>query len=318
MTLKQLEIFLALAKNPHLSNVAKEKGLTQSAVSMAIKSLEEKLEEKLFDRINKKLVLNEKGRMFYKKTAPLVNGLNAVGESFKKKKLMGELKVGVSSSLASYIMPRILYRFTEKYKGVKVKLKTGNTREVGNWIESGKVDIGFVEGEYESDDIIKDVFGIDELFVVTGDKELAAKEECTMDELYAKRWVLREKGSGTREVFLSHLGKNAKKIKIFMELDHTEAVKSVLSHENAISCLSHYSIEQELKTKQLFTLKIKDHRFTRLFYTLLHHHKYKSLLLQTFIDYARTHQSDEYCLIDTRPSTPPKKAPRRKTRRATA
>lgn len=307
MTLKQLEIFLALAQNPHLSNVAKEKGLTQSAVSMAIKSLEENLEEKLFDRINKKLVLNEKGRIFFKKTAPLVKSLNAVGNSFKKNKLIGELTVGVSSSLAAYIMPRVIYEFTEKYKGVKIKLKTGNTREVGTWLEEGLVDLGFVEGEYESADLIKEVFGIDELFVVTGDEKLAQKDEYTMEELFDKRWVLREKGSGTREVFLSHLGKDANKINIFMELDHTEAVKSVLSNADALSCLSQFTIEQELKTKQLFTLKIKGYQFRRMFYTLHHNHKYKSLLLETFIDYANINQSDDYCLIDCNPMMRQKK-----------
>ncbi len=308
MTLKQLEIFLALAQNPHLSNVAKEKGLTQSAVSMAIKSLEENLEEKLFDRINKKLVLNEKGRLFFKKTAPLVNSLNAVGNSFKKNKLIGELTVGVSSSLAAYIMPRIIFKFTEQFKGVKIKLKTGNTREVGTWLEEGGVDLGFVEGEYESADLIKEVFGIDELFVVTGDEKLAEKEEYTMDELYEKRWVLREKGSGTREVFLNHLGKDANKINMFMELDHTEAVKSVLFNKDALSCLSQFTIEQELKTRQLFTLKIKGYQFRRMFYTLLHNHKYKSLLLETFIGYANINQSDDYCLIDCNPTSLHKKS----------
>lgn len=288
MTLKQLEIFLALATNPHLSNVAKEIGLTQSAVSMAIKSLEDTLEEKLFDRIHKKLLLNEKGRLFYKNIAPLVRGLNEVGKTFKENKLTGELRVGVSSSLAAYSLPRIMFKFLEEYKGVEIHMETGNTNEVVNWIEEGHVDLGFVEGEFESDDLIKEVFGIDELFVVSGDKDLAAKEEYTIEEVFDKRWIMREKGSGTREIFLSHLGDNAKNIKVYMEFDHTESVKSVLTNKDTLSCLSQFSVVKELENKQLFRITIKGYHFKRMFYTVRHKHKHESLLLKTFIDFSQT------------------------------
>jgi DNA-binding transcriptional LysR family regulator len=159
LTLRQLEIFLELARNPHLGKVAEYIGLTQSAVSMAIKSLEEVLDKKLFDRINKKLILNEYGRMFFKKVEPLVNQLSETENLFRNDHYFGELKLGVSSSIANYLIPQIIWGFKEKYKSVTINMATGNTQEVVGLIENGQVDMGFVEGEFNSVDVIKEVLG---------------------------------------------------------------------------------------------------------------------------------------------------------------
>ena len=221
ITLRQMEIFLYLAKNPHLGKVAESIDLTQSAVSMAIKSLEGSLNKKLFDRINKKLVLNEYGRLFFKKIDPLLKELNDSEDLFRNESYYGEIKIGVSSSIANYILPQIVYSFQEKFKGVTIRMETGNTQEVGLLIENSRVDIGFVEGEFNSVDIVKEVLGDDEMYVVTGDKDLNQDEEYDIEDLLDKNWILREKGSGTREIFLRHLGNYTSRLNIFMELDHT-------------------------------------------------------------------------------------------------
>ncbi len=293
ITLRQMEIFLELAQNPHLGKVAESISLTQSAVSMAIKSLEETLETKLFDRLNKKLILNEYGRLFYKKIEPLVKELSESENLFRDETYHGELKVGVSSSIANYIIPQIIYNFQEKYKAVAIKMETGNTQEVGILIENGKVDMGFVEGEFNSVDVVKEVLGEDELYVVAGDKNLGRDEEYEIHKLLNTKWILREKGSGTREIFLSHLGDYTKQLNIFMELDHTGGVKSVLSNKNALSCLSQYSVQKELKMGTLHRIHIKDFRFTRSFYTIWHRNKILSPMLNEFIAYAKHHKSQK-------------------------
>ncbi|MCG8639923.1 MAG: LysR family transcriptional regulator [Desulfobacterales bacterium] len=282
MTLRELELFIDLVKNPHLSQVARENRLTQSAVSMAIKSLENALEKKLFDRINKKLVLNENGRFFYRMVEPHVFGLRESEIIFKDQDLRGDIKVAASSSLANYILPQIFYDFMEQYDGVRIQTVTGNTREVARLIETAQVDIGFVEGEYTSPHIQREVLGIDKLYVITGDKELVRHREYDFDELLLKRWILREKGSGTRETFLSHLGKSKKRLAAFREMNHTEAIKSVLHNTGAISCLSRVSVRTELAASQLFRLKIKGFDFTRSFYTIWHKDKHFSSVMQEF------------------------------------
>lgn len=291
ITLRQLEIFLELARNPHLGRVAESIGLTQSAVSMAIKSLEDVLDKKLFDRINKKLILNEYGRLFYKKVNPIVKELGEIENLFRDEFYYGEIKIGVSSSIANYLIPQIIFGFKEKYKGVTITMETGNTQEVVNLIEAGQVDMGFVEGEFNSIDVIKEALGDDELFIVTGDKEMVAKQkEYEIEELLDKKWILREKGSGTREVFLNYLGEYTKRINVFMELDHAGGVKSILHNNDTLACLSQYCVRKELVSGLLHRLAIKDMRFTRSFYTVWHRNKILSPILLEFIEMAKQYK----------------------------
>lgn len=294
MTLRQLELFLALVKTPHLSQVAEENGLTQSAVSMAIKALEETLGKPLFDRINKRLVLNENGRFFYRMVDPLVFGLRESEAMFRDQDLVGDIRIGASSSIANYILPQIIYEFVEQYEGVNLEKITGNTIEIGKLIENGEVDIGFVEGDYNSKEIEREVLGLDELYVVTGDEGLVRDEPYRMDELLSKRWIFREEGSGTRDVFLYHMEKRKTRFKPFLEVGHTEAVKSVLQNKGTVSCLSRISVMNELNAGQLFRLKIQDFKFTRSFYTIWHKNKYFSSVLQEFIHFTKEHYKEVY------------------------
>lgn len=294
MTLRQLELFLALAKTPHLSQVAQANGLTQSGVSMAIKALEETLGKQLFDRINKRLILNENGRFFFRMVEPLVLGLRESETLFRAQDLMGDIRVGASSSIANYILPQIIYEFVEEFEGVNLEKITGNTIEIGKLIENGEIDIGFVEGEYTNPEIEREILGFDELFVVTGDKSLVREEYYGMDELLHKRWIFREEGSGTREVFLNHMTKYKKQFKPYLEVGHTEAVKSVLSNPGTVACLSRISVMDELKAGRLFRLKIKDFKFTRSFYTIWHKNKFFSSVLQEFIHFTKEHYTSVY------------------------
>ena len=141
ITLRQMEIFLEVANIGHLTKVAERMGLSQSAVSMSIKELENIIGYKLFDRINKKLVLNEKGRAFAEAIAPLVSKLNDIEEEFKNDENNGELLIGVSTTIADYLIPPIICQYMNSFPQVRVNLKVGNTRKIVDMIESGQVDL---------------------------------------------------------------------------------------------------------------------------------------------------------------------------------
>ncbi len=254
-----MEIFLEVAHMGHLTKVAEKMGLSQSAVSMSIKELENIIGYKLFDRINKKLALNEKGRAFAEAIAPLVSKLNDIEEEFKNDENNGELLIGVSTTIADYLIPPIICDYMKSYPQVKVNLKIGNTREIADLIESGAVDLGFVEGNVDSTSIKQEIVGPDELIVVTGDRELAEKQESYyIDKLLDKRWILREEGSGTREVFLTHLGDLAAQINLFLELRHPESIKNMLiQSKKCLTCLPRISVMKELERGELYELKIK-------------------------------------------------------------
>ncbi|WP_457596668.1 LysR substrate-binding domain-containing protein [Hydrogenimonas sp.] len=289
ITLRQMEIFLEVAQVGHLTKVAEKMGLSQSAVSMSIKELENIIGYKLFDRINKKLALNEKGRAFADAIAPLVSKLADIEEEFRSDENNGELLVGVSTTIADYLIPPIICDYMKSYPRVKVNLKIGNTREIVRLIETGAVDLGFVEGNVESTAIKQEVVGLDELVVVTGDRELAAKEDgYYIDKLLGKQWILREEGSGTREVFLTHLGDLASQVNLFLELRHPESIKNMLIQSSkCLSCLPRISVMKELDRGELFEVKIKKLKFERQFLLIYHKDKFKTSLLNKFIYFTR-------------------------------
>ena len=135
LTLRQLEIFLNVVKEGHLTNVAKGMGLSQSAISMAIKELEKILGNPLFDRINKKLVLNEMGRAFEKEISPILKKINDIEYEFKNTVNKGMVRVGASTTIVDYLMPPIICSYMNNYPDVKVALKEGNTKSIVNHVK---------------------------------------------------------------------------------------------------------------------------------------------------------------------------------------
>lgn len=280
-----MEIFLNVVASGHLTNVAKEMKLSQSAISMSIKELENILGRPVFDRINKKLVLNEVGRAFYKEIDPIFKKLSDIEYEFKNSENKGMIRVGASTTIVDYLMPAIICSYMSSYPDVKITLKEGNTKEIAEMIKEGSIDIGFVEGFISGSDIVKEKIGIDELVVVTADKELCKR--CTIDEISQKRWVLREEGSGTREVFLGYIKERVDDLNIFLELGHTESIKSILMNRECLTCISKISVADEIEEGKLFRVPVEDFECKRDFLMIYHKDKYHSALFEKFVFFSR-------------------------------
>lgn len=285
ITLRQMEIFLNVVMHGHLTNVAKEMRLSQSAVSMSIKELETILGRPVFDRINKKLVLNEVGRAFYKEIDPLFKKLADIEYEFKNSENKGMIRVGASTTIVDYLMPTIICSYMSAYPDVKITLKEGNTKEIAEMIKEGSIDIGFVEGFVSGTEIIKEKIGVDELVIVTAQKSLF--KPSNIEELASKRWILREEGSGTREVFLEYIKEKIDNLHIFLELGHTESIKSILMNGECVTCISKIAVEDELKEEKLFKIPVKDFDCKRDFLMIYHKDKYHSALFEKFVYFSR-------------------------------
>ena len=286
LTLRQMEIFLNVVKQGHLTNVAKGMGLSQSAISMSIKELENILGNPLFDRINKKLILNEMGRSFQKEIAPIVKKLNDIEYEFKNTINKGIVRVGASTTIVDYLMPPIICSYMNNYPDVKIGLKEGNTKQIVELIKNGEIDVGFIEGIVNDSEIIKEVIGVDELVVVTTDNTLT--QELSIDTLQDRKWVLREEGSGTREVFLDYIKDKVDHINIFLELGHTESIKSLLMNHNCLTCISKIAVRKDIINNKLLHVSIKDFECKRNFFMIYHKDKYQSELFKKFIYFTKT------------------------------
>jgi len=285
ITLRQMEIFLNVVKSGHLTNVAKDMKLSQSAISMSIKELENILGRPVFDRINKKLILNEVGRAFHKEIVPVFKKISDIEYEFQNSINKGMIRVGASTTIVDYMMPSIICKYMNNYPDVKISLKEGNSQDIVSLIKEGVIDIGFIEGTVLDSDIISEQIGVDELIVVSADEHL--NKEYFIDSLATRRWVLREEGSGTREVFLDYIKDKTEPLNIFLELGHTESIKSILLNHSCLTCISKIAVKNELKKDTLRQIKIKNFECKRNFLMIYHKDKYHSGLFEKFAYFAR-------------------------------
>lgn len=130
MTLRQLSYFYHLADDPHVHKAAKKLNVSQPAISLAIRNLEEELGEALFSRIGKKLILNERGRYFRDKSIGHYRALRDAGNMFKSDRIVGSLEIAASKTFNTHVMPQILHDFRLQYPSVEIHKQSANTMNI--------------------------------------------------------------------------------------------------------------------------------------------------------------------------------------------
>lgn len=287
MTLKQLEYFYHLCGEPHIINTARKLGVSQPAISLSIKALEEELQEQLFSRIGKKLVLNERGRLFKDQTYQHFVALKDARSMFHWDSLAGKLSIAASKTFNTYLLPGILFDFQLQFPKVNIKKISDNSTHILNGVREGKYDAGFVESCFDDPYLIKEKIGEDELIVVTGDSLLASKKRY-IDSVFDRHWILREAGSGTRDVFLDKLAEIGLKPDIFLELPEFDEIKNILlSNKRTLSCISRLAVHSEMERGELFEVELNNLSFTRELFVVYHKNRFKTLLFGKFIDFVK-------------------------------
>jgi len=285
-TIRQLEIFKEVALTGHVTNSSEALGISQSAISMALQELESNLKTKFFERRNKKLILNENGRMLLEKSSQLLKEFEELENSFLENTVSGKLRIGASQTIGDYIMPQLIYSFMQKYPEAKCELIVANTKDIISQIDAGELDIGFVEGFVYDAKLETKHWMDDELLVVASNKKTFQKDEYRLEEISSFKWILREKGSGTRAIFEEGISDVFSKLNIFLTLGHNEAIKKIVEQSDSLTCLSRLAVQKELDEGKLFEIKIKNFVFKRKLLRLLHKEKYQSKLLKSFMEFA--------------------------------
>jgi DNA-binding transcriptional LysR family regulator len=250
LTLRQLEIFEKIATTGSVTRAGEDLLLTQSAVSMALSQLEQLSVTPLFERSGRRLFLNDSGRHLLKDARDILLAVKRVERQLQGDSglLVGELLVGGSTTIGNYLLPALLGDFARQYPKTRVQLRVGNTQQVAEWLEAGDLDIAFVEGPCHSRGLIAAHWRDDELVVVTGPEHLWARERNVSAEMLALApWIMREKGSGTREIFEDAMDKVGVSYAIALEFGHTEAIKNGVASGLGISCLSRIAVHRELE-----------------------------------------------------------------------
>ncbi|HEN5021045.1 LysR family transcriptional regulator [Klebsiella pneumoniae] len=285
ITLRQLEVFAEVHKSGSTTQASQMLALSQSAVSAALTDLEGQLGVQLFDRVGKRLVVNEHGRLLYPRALALLERALEIEQLFRGDN--GAIRVNASSTIGNYIMPEIIARYRHDFPDLPVELSVGNSLDVINAVADLRVDFGLIEGPCHAADIIAEPWLEDELVVFAAPNSPLLAGEVTLQQLAEAPWILREHGSGTREivdyVLLSHLPA----FHLGMELGNSEAIKHAVRHGLGISCLSRRVIAEQLASGTLAELKVPLPRLTRTLWRIHHRQKHISKALQRFLHYCQ-------------------------------
>ncbi len=261
ITLRQLEIFIAVAETAQVTKASKKLFVTQSAVSMALAELENQLGGSLFDRHGRSLLLNERGRYLLPLSKEILCQVGNVENIMSEKNdtLSGQINVVASTTIGDYILPYLIGAFKRMHPQVHINMLVHHTRYAESLVLEGKVDVGFVEGQVNNPDTVKRLWFEDELVVIAGPTDpLSHKSIFDVESDFTNtRWIMREKGSGTVAIFREKMKDYLDQINVIMEMGHPEAIKKAVESGVGIACLSSLTVCREVENAWLKTLQFE-------------------------------------------------------------
>ena len=249
----RIVVFRAVAEQLSFRKAAEELYLTQPAVSLQIKALEEELGVQVFDRAGAQITLTQAGTILLR-YAKQVNSLFVQVE----REIValtgdhaGQLALGASTTIAQYVLPRLLGEFCKEHPRVHPTLISGNTEHIVDAVEKQKIELGFIEGPVRSRAVKTKPFLEDDLLlIVPAAHEWAELESVPCAEIGSAPLLMRERGSGTRrvvEMALERQGLKHKSLRIMMELDSTEAIKSAVEAGLGVGFVSRWAMAKDLR-----------------------------------------------------------------------
>ncbi|APC92135.1 MULTISPECIES: LysR substrate-binding domain-containing protein [Francisella] len=287
ITLKQLQVFVNTAKSESISAGAEKCFISQAAASMSLSQLENMLETTLFDRVGKRMKLNANGKGLLAKAIKILDEIEEF-ETFSSNNtlLSGKIVIGASTTIANYILPKYVALFRKLHPDTDFEIISGNTKEIINSVESLNCDVGFVEGECNSQIIATTLWSKDNLKIICRAKHpLSDKKNIKIKDLLEYEWATREQGSGTFEIFFNALEDKVSSIKKAITLRSSEAIKQYIAYSDCLACISEVITTQALDATKYSILEATDLDLTRNFYKLLHKKKYHTALTQAFCDF---------------------------------
>tara|TARA_X000000368_G_C22961782_1_gene681333 strand:- start:159 stop:1046 length:888 start_codon:yes stop_codon:yes gene_type:complete len=287
-TLRQIEVFLATADCQNISRAASELAMSQSAASGALKDLEDRYEAKLFDRVGKRLRLNHLGESLRPLAESLLDTANRVDALISDQESVTKLNVGATLTIGNYISVPIVAICKERHPDLQINLHFANTSSIAAQVLNYEIDVGLIEGEYSHPDLTVETWAQDELVIFASpDHPLVNYESLTDEQIINADWILREKGSGTRQTFDRTMQGLLNDIKVNFEFEHTEAIKRAVQSGLGLGCLSPITLKDEFKNSTLIPLKVPQRDMKRNFYFVTHNKKFKTKSLQSWLECCR-------------------------------
>jgi DNA-binding transcriptional LysR family regulator len=259
----RLTVFRAVAAQHSFRRAAEQLYLTQPAVTQQIKALEELIGLPLFDRSGREVALTSAGELLlrYAEESGAVLERAAIELAALKGHLSGTLRIAASTTIAQYILPPLLGAFLRLHPAVRMELDSSNTESVADAIATGRAALGLVEGPPHSSQVRSEIWLADELvLLVPPSHEWASQRSITLQQLAAAPLLMRERGSGTREVIettLDDAGLPARDLRLAMELNSTEAILGCIESGVGVGFVSRSAVQRQLAIGTLAIVQVK-------------------------------------------------------------
>lgn len=284
ITLRQIEIFSAIAHSENVTRAAEHLSISQSAASNALLELERQFDCPLFDRIGKSLRLNSTGRGLLAQAEELLARAADI-EGFLAGGTLGPLAVGATLTIGNYLATLIVAQYLHLHPTSKIQLHVANTHSIVEQLLRFELDIGLIEGEASEADLLLEHWLDDEMVVICSPQHpLANGENASISMLSQQNWIVREQGSGTRALFDRVIGSQLGRLNIRLELEHTEAIKRTVESGLGLACLSRLSLREAFRRGSLVEVPTPQFDLKRRFYFARHRNRYISPATQQFLD----------------------------------
>lgn len=293
MNISRLETFVKLAAVNSFSQVAEELQLTQPAVSIQIKNLEEFFGVQLVERGFEGVTLTPEGQLLLKEAKEIIQRWQSVRQKINKLKelVKGDLRICASTIPAEYILPRLIVDFCHNYPLVKLKMEVKDSKMVIQEILKKRADLGIVGVKPSDEKLFFTPISFDQMVLIVPLEHLLAKRTIvTSKDLIEHRFILREEGSGTRKATsqgLAQIGLKLEDLQIVAQLGSTEAIIAAVEAGLGLSIISSLAVSSARKMHQLKVINIEGFQVIRHFYLIYGQKSQENQLVQKFVESIR-------------------------------
>lgn len=289
MDLNQLRVFYHAAKLRSFSSAAEALFVTRPAISIRIKQLEASYGVRLFERTGKRVELTNAGEVLFAYAEKVFNLLKEADSHIEDMKEMtsGTLKMCTGLTVGTYYLPPLINAFQKKYPNIEIQMKVKNKKGVLEDILSFTDDLGFLGNMEPNEKIVVTQLWEDELIlIVSRSHKLAKFDTISPSRLNDQTFIMREKGSGTRELIEEKLRANKISVKIALELGSDEAIKRAVEVGIGMSIVPRRVVKNELRRDLVRAVRLLNELITMQYCMIHHRDKYISNIIRAFIDVA--------------------------------
>lgn len=290
ITLRQMQVFLAVAQTENLSAAALTLGMSKSAVSQALSDLEEKLGVTLFERMRGRLLLSAEGRHLKPAADELMERSGDIETLFSSKKKCGQLRLSVTLTIGSFLLADLLRDFHSR-TGWIPEVTIANTTEVAESLSNFTTDVSIIEGPVYNPDLITEHWMDDEMVVVAPRSHRFVGRQVSWEELAKERWILREQGSSTRVYFDTRLADELPHHNIIASVNSFETIVGMVVNGMGLSFMSERVLHDPFNGPFLRKIECSK-RFMRQLSFCWHRQKYISSDMSTWFDFCRFWAAD--------------------------